>query len=308
MKAITFILTLFLNCNLLAQDIEIIKIIDIDDDGLGAVYLTNINRLGTVNEPFKLFVSPTTLEEVEQNLMAEKFEFKKGYLVDTIVVFDKEFKYIDDLHFHESNLSFNKDTTKFKLSNKNRVTGAKDGLKVRNNLKSVKILIIFPAHLKYTNIETEPYDVDVDEIQNVVMLSGNDVNQVLYDIEYKKVEIEKYKKGLKKEIVKREIEVKKSDYTLAIWDDKSEDGDVISLYFNGKLILKNYSATNEPLTFPMPFSKAKQEIYDFVIVTESEGLIKPNTVKILFEGEGVHQEIPINTKKNSNAILRFKVL
>lgn len=69
---------------------------------------------------------------------------------------------------------------------------------------------------------------------------------------------------------------------IAIWDNGKEDGDVIDLYHNDKLLLNNFKVTTDKKELDIRL--VKKNI--FKIVAVNEGQIKTNTVKIeLTDGE-----------------------
>lgn len=69
---------------------------------------------------------------------------------------------------------------------------------------------------------------------------------------------------------------------IAIWDNGKEDGDVIDIYHNDKLLLNNFKVTTDKKELDIRL--VKKNI--FKIVAVNEGQIKTNTVKIeLTDGE-----------------------
>ena len=64
---------------------------------------------------------------------------------------------------------------------------------------------------------------------------------------------------------------------LDIWDNGQEDGDIINVYHNNKLVLSEYAVTNKKKTITITLV-GKNDV--FKIVAVNEGKIKPNTAKL----------------------------
>ena len=64
---------------------------------------------------------------------------------------------------------------------------------------------------------------------------------------------------------------------LDIWDNGQEDGDIINVFHNNKLLLSEYMVTNKKKTINITLI-GKNDV--FKIVATNEGKIKPNTAKL----------------------------
>ena len=84
---------------------------------------------------------------------------------------------------------------------------------------------------------------------------------------------------------------------LEIWDNGKEDGDVINVYQNDELILRNYAVSTKKKVIIVNLAK----INVFKIVAVNEGTIAPNTAMIrLIDGERTF-EVLSDLKKNESA-------
>jgi len=84
---------------------------------------------------------------------------------------------------------------------------------------------------------------------------------------------------------------------LEIWDNGKEDGDVINVYQNDELILRNYAVSTKKKVITV--NLAKKNV--FKIVAVNEGTIAPNTAMIrLIDGERTF-EVLSDLKKNESA-------
>lgn len=99
------------------------------------------------------------------------------------------------------------------------------------------------------------------------------------------------------------IFAKSNSVILEIWDNNIEDGDVINLYQNDKLILKNYEVSN----IKKKLSVNLETTNVFKIEAVSQGYDGPNTTKIAIYDDGRVFELETNLKKdekNSITILK----
>lgn len=96
------------------------------------------------------------------------------------------------------------------------------------------------------------------------------------------------------------INVSTPSCVLELWDDGIEDGDVITLLFNGKEIVRDYtlSKTKKLLTVPLNVGKNK-----VTIVAVSEGVNPPNTAQIAVteQATGIRYSLTAYNKKGKMA-------
>lgn len=77
-------------------------------------------------------------------------------------------------------------------------------------------------------------------------------------------------------------------FTIRLWDNASEDGDIVSVYLNGEWLIENHTLTNAGTTFTFGTNKLRIGQNDLVVYALNEGTTGPNTVSIAVNG----QEIP----------------
>lgn len=105
----------------------------------------------------------------------------------------------------------------------------------------------------------------------------------------------KVNKLIKEQTLTIFAESKKVD--LEIWDNGKEDGDVINVYQNDELILRNYSVSTKKKIISVNLVKKNV----FKIVAVNEGTIAPNTAMIrLVDGDRTF-EVLSDLKKNESA-------
>jgi hypothetical protein len=70
------------------------------------------------------------------------------------------------------------------------------------------------------------------------------------------------------------VHVTSSTIYLRLWDDAAEDGDVVSVYLDGVLVINNHMLTNAGNTFPLTVTSGNN---DLVLVAMNQGSSGPNT-------------------------------
>jgi hypothetical protein len=78
-----------------------------------------------------------------------------------------------------------------------------------------------------------------------------------------------------------EILIDSDSLQFSISDYDTEDDDLISVYWNGKLIIPNYTLKNEALNFKLPISNLAQDT--IMIQSHNIGLYAPNSALLLLQ-------------------------
>lgn len=89
-------------------------------------------------------------------------------------------------------------------------------------------------------------------------------------------------------------------FKMDIWDASQEDGDIINLYHNNNLILKNYRIENKKKTINIELTSDKNV---FVIESISEGDIAPNTPQLKLYDNKRSFDLQANLKVREKASL-----
>lgn len=77
------------------------------------------------------------------------------------------------------------------------------------------------------------------------------------------------------------VEVKKTDLVVKLWDHNQVDGDTISLFVNGKLVLENYCLTKEPYKVNVKLEQGKNNY--IILYAHNLGTRGKNTAAISFK-------------------------
>lgn len=84
-------------------------------------------------------------------------------------------------------------------------------------------------------------------------------------------------------VAKANLTVSSPNITVNIWDDRREDGDVVSLYFNGDCVLEQYTLVNAVKTLKLTLGADR--VNTLVLYAHNLGAQPPNTAAIsVFDG------------------------
>lgn len=109
----------------------------------------------------------------------------------------------------------------------------------------------------------------------------------------------------RKNEVQQEIEVESDSLRLDIYDNGEIDGDIISVYYNQKLILSSQKLTHKSIKINLRLdsTKAFNEISMFA---ENLGLIPPNTALMIINDGKNKYEVKVSSNLEKNAAIRIK--
>ena len=106
-----------------------------------------------------------------------------------------------------------------------------------------------------------------------------------------------------KNILKR-VEVTQATFKVDLYDDGDIDGDIVSVYYNGKPILSNKKLTDKPLSLTLTLDADKKE-NELLIYAENEGSIPPNTALMIVTEGNTRTEVRITSDQKKNGVVLF---
>lgn len=98
--------------------------------------------------------------------------------------------------------------------------------------------------------------------------------------------------------------ITKPDILLEVFDNAQIDGDRISIYHNGQLIVQNQTLQKEPITYSVRATAASRE-HTFVMIAENLGRIAPNTALMRITAGGQSYRLSVRTDLSTNAKIVF---
>jgi hypothetical protein len=88
--------------------------------------------------------------------------------------------------------------------------------------------------------------------------------------------------------------------TVQLFDEGQIDGDAVSVYYNGKIIINNQILTHKAITFTMEASAVNRH-YEFTLISESEGTVPPNTALMRIKAGSQQFELNVSSSTTRNA-------
>jgi hypothetical protein len=116
--------------------------------------------------------------------------------------------------------------------------------------------------------------------------------------------------AIPKEFVKRKnkeqshIEVNVKTITLNVYDNATVDGDTISVFYNGKLLLSHQRLSEKPVVIKLELDEM-QARHEIILFAENLGSIPPNTALIVIYAGDKRYELYSSASLEENAVLVF---
>ncbi len=100
------------------------------------------------------------------------------------------------------------------------------------------------------------------------------------------------------------IEIDSASFTVALYDNGEIDGDSISLFFNGKLILSHKRLSDKALTLTLQVDE-KRDVNELIMYAENLGVIPPNTALMVVNDGENRYEVRISSDLQKSGVIRF---
>ncbi|WP_373551707.1 hypothetical protein [Haliscomenobacter sp.] len=103
--------------------------------------------------------------------------------------------------------------------------------------------------------------------------------------------------------LQRSIEVKSPELTISVWDNGTEDGDVITLFFNGHQLAKQHRISKNKSNYRVKLSGNENFL---ILQADDLGSIKPNTVAVSIN-DGQREQIIVmsaDLEENGAVLIR----
>ncbi|MGH2553830.1 MAG: hypothetical protein ACRDEB_08935 [Chitinophagaceae bacterium] len=109
----------------------------------------------------------------------------------------------------------------------------------------------------------------------------------------------------RKNVITHEVEVESDSIRIDVYDNGEIDGDIISVFFNQKLILNNQKLTHKSIRINLVLDSVKSS-NEISMFAENLGLIPPNTaLMVIFDGKNKF-EVPVSSSLEKNATISIK--
>lgn len=100
------------------------------------------------------------------------------------------------------------------------------------------------------------------------------------------------------------IEIDNLSITVALYDNGEIDGDSVSLFFNGKLLLSHKRLSDKALTLKLNVDETK-EVNELIMYAENLGTIPPNTALMVVNDGDNRYEVRIASDLQKSGVIRF---
>ena len=100
------------------------------------------------------------------------------------------------------------------------------------------------------------------------------------------------------------IEIDNASFTVDLYDNGDIDGDSISLFFNGNLIISKKRLSDKALRLKLEVDKGK-ELNELIMYAENLGTIPPNTALMVVNDGDNRYEVRISSDLQKSGVIRF---
>ena len=100
------------------------------------------------------------------------------------------------------------------------------------------------------------------------------------------------------------IEIDNPSFTVDLYDNGEIDGDSISLFFNGRLILSHKRLSDKALRLKLEINNEK-ELNELIMYAENLGTIAPNTALMIVNDGDNRYEVRISSDLQKSGVIRF---
>ena len=118
----------------------------------------------------------------------------------------------------------------------------------------------------------------------------------------KETEKEKYAERSKN--ILKKIDLNQANFKVDLYSDGETNGDIVSVYYNGKSLLSNIKLTDKPLTLSLIADKDKAE-NELLVYAENAGSPPPNKALMIVTDGAIKTEIKITSDSKKNGVVTF---
>jgi hypothetical protein len=101
------------------------------------------------------------------------------------------------------------------------------------------------------------------------------------------------------------IEIKNNKIEVDIYDDGEVDNDIVSLYFNKKLLVDKKSLSTNPHSITLTIEPGKTN--ELLLFADNLGTIPPNTALMIITDGKTRHEVRLSADLKNNALVRFEL-
>jgi hypothetical protein len=102
----------------------------------------------------------------------------------------------------------------------------------------------------------------------------------------------------------KEINISAKQISISVYDNGEIDGDTVSVYLNGQVILSKKRLGTTPLLLKVTLDE-NQDVQELTFVAESLGRIPPNTALMIVDAGQQQYRLQVLSSDKKNAVFRF---
>src|SRR5439155_25621311 len=100
------------------------------------------------------------------------------------------------------------------------------------------------------------------------------------------------------------IEIENENFKVDLYDNGEVDGDSVSLFYNGKLLLSHKRLSEKPITLTLD-ATTEYAVNELTMYAENLGEIPPNTALMVITDGDNRYEVPITSNLKTSGAIRF---
>jgi hypothetical protein len=108
-----------------------------------------------------------------------------------------------------------------------------------------------------------------------------------------------------KQLIKT-VEVEATSFRVDLYDNGQIDGDTISVFYNGKLMVSRQRLSTNPISIQVTMDPSRED-NELVMYAENLGTIPPNTALMVVTVAGKRYEVNISSSEQTSGTVRFKL-
>ncbi|OHX67555.1 hypothetical protein [Flammeovirga pacifica] len=164
---------------------------------------------------------------------------------------------------------------------------------------------IYLDDLSLIHIPSTPEEEDVKEDTSEVIVAPV---AVVTPPKQEEIQVKEVKEKLIYEerptVVQSSIYITSYEISLSVWDDKTVDGDVVSLFWNGEPVLQEYELTAKKKKLKIKYEPGKENV--LILYAHNLGKEPPNTMAIAIKAGKKKRQLSIRSTLGKSGGIRFK--
>ena len=137
----------------------------------------------------------------------------------------------------------------------------------------------------------------IDEVEIIPMFKDQTAEVIAYD-----TLIPRELKN-RKVVIQREETVSDQIVNLKVYDPMTNDGDIVSIYFNGKWLVEEQTLTKKPFQIKLHIEPYQANY--LIVHAHNMGKVAPNTAAIKFKVNGEKKSLSIDSNMNKSGGVAF---